>query len=173
MSNLVLSGNYKIIEMGTTRAKVFEDFKKGDIIEISIELDKEKDMEKSQRLSIYINDKKTYISTLSRAIECGLELKKTRINGGTLENKEIVKELKSTANSRSMKIFELRKKNKSLEGEMLYYKDTVKYMRITLRKLLSEVLSEGLLDYAGEIQYILKEGEKKDYGYSEEQHEGD
>lgn len=70
---MTLHTKFKVIIVAKTNTKIFKDLKVGDIIDISMPLDIEKDREKGQRMYLYINGKQTYISTLNKMMQIGFE----------------------------------------------------------------------------------------------------
>ena len=77
---MTLHTKFKVIIVAKTNTKIFKDLKVGDVIDISIPLDIEKDQEKGQRMYLYINGEHTYISTLNKMIQIGFEFEEVNDN---------------------------------------------------------------------------------------------
>ena len=77
---MTLHTKFKVIIVAKTNTKIFKDLKVGDVIDISIPLDIEKDQEKGQRMYLYINGEHTYISTLNKMIQIGFEFEEVSDN---------------------------------------------------------------------------------------------
>lgn len=77
---MTLHTKFKVIIVAKTNTKIFKDLKVGDVIDISMPLDIEKDQEKGQRMYLYINGEHTYISTLNKMIQIGFEFEEVNDN---------------------------------------------------------------------------------------------
>lgn len=164
MANIILHNLFRVKKVGTTRTKIFKNLKENDLITISIELDKKKDQERSQRMTLFLNDQMTYISALDNAIKCGLELKEIKSQSTILTNK--IKELES-----GVKIVRVSEDDIKGESEIMTLKGKIDVTSLTLqvvkeklKGIRSRLIKEGFVDYAGEVQDIIDTCDLKKYG---------
>ncbi len=141
-----ISSFFEVKKTGKTQAKVFKDLKVGDIIKISVRLDEKADRAESQRIPLFLNDQRIYISTLNTVIRHGLVLKEVKRKGELGYKGIIVQE----AN------------NQSLEEELIEQKGIAfmeklenDFIKSQLREIRVKLIKDQFLDYAGEIQQII------------------
>lgn len=154
--NIVLHNKFKVYRCPRTNAQIFKDLVENQIIEITIELDKDKDMKRSSRMPIYIDGKKTYISALEEARENGLKLVEVKARKYDTQDESL-----NIVNNDNEDIKEQLNRMKS---ELWLYKYEYKDLLEYLKGLRTWAIKDGLLDYASDIKAELnsrKAGTKK------------
>lgn len=157
--NIVLHNKFKVYRCPRTNAKIFKDLVENQIIEISVELDKDKDMKRSSRMPIYIDGQKTYISALEEAKENGLKLVEVKPCKYSIQNEGLNITNNDVDNNENIKE-QLNRVKSELWLYKYEYEDLLRY----LKGLRTWAIKDGLLDYASDIKAELesrKAGKKK------------
>ena len=162
--DIEISSFFEVKKTGKTQAKVFKDLNVGDIIKISVRLDEKADRAESQRIPLFLNNQRIYISTLNTVIKHGLVLKEVKRKGELGYKGVIIQE----ANNQSLKeeLMEQR-------GIALMEKLENDFIKSQLRNIRTRLLRDNFLDYAGEIQQIINCRRMIEDEFNEEQYKVD
>lgn len=75
---IILHNKFKVTQIVKTKSEAFKDLNIGDIVDISLPLIAKLDTSPTQRMQLYINKKRTYISTLEFMIHRGFRFEEIK-----------------------------------------------------------------------------------------------